>query len=86
MNAGFARDSRPIDDECDCYTCRTFTLAYLRHLIVAKEMLASTLISIHNVRFLVHLMERSREAILNQQFEAFASSYLHRYLYSKEKK
>lgn len=86
MNAGFARDPRPIDDECDCYTCRTFTLAYLRHLIVAKEMLASTLISIHNVRFLVNLMERSREAILNQQFETFASSYLHRYLYSKEQK
>lgn len=86
MNAGFARDSRPIDDECDCYTCRSFTLAYLRHLIVAKEMLASTLISIHNVRFLVHLMERSREAILKQQFETFASSYLHRYLYSKEQK
>ena len=66
MNAGFAQDPSPIDAECDCYTCRTFTLAYLRHLIVAKEMLASTLISIHNVRFFIHLMERSREAILNK--------------------
>jgi queuine tRNA-ribosyltransferase len=84
MNAGFARDPSPIDDECDCYTCRTFTRAYIRHLIVAKEMLSSTLISIHNVRFLIHLMESSREAILNKQFETFVSSYLHRYLYSKE--
>jgi queuine tRNA-ribosyltransferase len=84
MNAGFARDPSPIDDECDCYTCRTFTRAYIRHLIVAKEMLASTLISIHNVRFLIHLMESSHEAILNKQFETFVSSYLHRYLYSKE--
>ena len=86
MNAGFARDPGPIDDECDCYTCRTFTQAYIRHLIVAKEMLASTLISIHNVRFLIHMMESSREAILNQQFVAFATSFLHRYLYSKEQK
>jgi queuine tRNA-ribosyltransferase len=86
MNAGFARDTGPIDDECDCYTCRTFTRAYLRHLIVAKEMLASTLISIHNVRFLISLMERSREAILNRQFETFATAYLQRYLYSKEQK
>jgi queuine tRNA-ribosyltransferase len=86
MNAGFARDQGPIDDECDCYTCRTFTRAYIRHLIVAKEMLASTLISIHNVRFLIQIMESSREAILNKQFETFVSSYLHRYLYSKEQK
>lgn len=86
MNAGFARNPGPIDDECDCYTCRTFTRAYIRHLIVAKEMLASTLISIHNVRFLIHLMENSREAILNQQFETFAAAFLNRYLYSKEQK
>jgi queuine tRNA-ribosyltransferase len=86
MNAGFARDPGPIDAECDCYTCQTFTKAYLRHLIVAKEMLASTLISIHNVRFLVHLMESSREAILNKEFETYASNYLNRYLYSKEQK
>jgi len=86
MNAGFARNPEPIDDECDCYTCRTFTRAYIRHLIVAKEMLASTLISIHNVRFLIHLMENSREAILNQQFETFAYAFLNRYLYSKEQK
>jgi queuine tRNA-ribosyltransferase len=86
MNAGFARNPGPIDDECDCYTCRTFTRAYIRHVIVAKEMIASTLISIHNVRFLIHLMEKSREAILNQQFETFASAFLNRYLYSKEQK
>lgn len=84
MNAGFTHDPNPIDAECDCYTCRTFTCAYLRHLIVAKEMLASTLISIHNVRFLVRLMEQTREAILNQQLTQFADSFLQSYLHSKE--
>jgi queuine tRNA-ribosyltransferase len=84
MNAGFSHDQNPIDDECDCYTCRTFTRAYLRHLIVAKEMLASTLLSIHNVRFLVSLMERSRKAILEQQFGSFAASFLQKYTTTKE--
>jgi queuine tRNA-ribosyltransferase len=86
LNAGFAHDPNPIDAECDCYTCRTFSKAYIRHLIVAKEMLASTLISIHNVRFLIQLMERAREAILKCEFEAFAAAYLARYLNSEEKK
>jgi queuine tRNA-ribosyltransferase len=60
MNATFARDPRPIDESCDCYTCRTFTRAYIRHLIVAKELLAGTLISIHNLRALIRLMEEIR--------------------------
>ncbi len=63
MNASYARDPRPIDENCDCYTCRTFTRAYLRHLIVAKELLAGTLISIHNLRALIRLMEEIRAAI-----------------------
>ena len=49
LNAIFAQDERPIDSECTCYTCQNFSRAYLRHLIVAKEMLASTLLSIHNI-------------------------------------
>src|SRR5689334_22413726 len=60
MNATFARDARPIDETCDCYTCKTFTRAYIRHLIVAKELLAGTLMSIHNLRALIRLMEQIR--------------------------
>lgn len=76
MNAGFARDRQPIEPGCECSTCRTFTRAYIRHLLVAKEMLAATLISIHNIQFLVTLMNQSHQAILAGQFTAFASEFL----------
>jgi len=70
MNASFARDEHPIDESCDCYTCRTFARAYLRHLIVAKELLAGTLISIHNLRALIRLMESIRGYIADGSFES----------------
>lgn len=70
MNAGFARDERPIDETCDCYACRTFTRAYIRHLIVARELLAGTLISIHNLRALIRLMELIRSYIAAGTFQA----------------
>jgi queuine tRNA-ribosyltransferase len=70
MNATFALDERPIDETCDCYACRTFTRAYIRHLIVAKELLAGTLISIHNLRALIRLMEQIRVYIADGTFEA----------------
>jgi queuine tRNA-ribosyltransferase len=70
MNATFRRDTRPIDESCDCYTCRTFTRAYLRHLIVAKELLAGTLISIHNLRALIRLVDDIRVSIQNGAFES----------------
>ena len=70
MNAAFARDERPINEACDCYTCKTFTRAYIRHLIVAKELLAGTLISIHNLRALIRLMEQIRGYIADGSFES----------------
>jgi queuine tRNA-ribosyltransferase len=70
MNASFARDERPIDETCDCYTCKTFTRAYIRHLIVAKELLAGTLLSIHNLRALIRLMEQIRIYIADGSFES----------------
>jgi len=76
MNASFARDERPIDEVCDCYACQTFTRAYIRHLIVAKELLASTLISIHNLRALIRLMEEIRLLISQGVFEERASGLL----------
>jgi queuine tRNA-ribosyltransferase len=69
MNATFARDTRPIDESCDCYTCQTFTRAYLRHLIVAKELLAGTLLSIHNLHALVQLVKDLRAMIVAGTFE-----------------
>jgi queuine tRNA-ribosyltransferase len=69
MNAAFARDERPLDAGCDCYTCKTFTRAYIRHLIVAKELLAGTLLSIHNLRALIKLMEQIRAYIADGTFE-----------------
>jgi queuine tRNA-ribosyltransferase len=69
MNASSARDERPIDETCDCYTCQNFTRAYLRHLIVAKELLAGTLLSIHNLRALIRLVEDIRGHIADGTFE-----------------
>ncbi|MCL5429788.1 MAG: tRNA guanosine(34) transglycosylase Tgt [Chloroflexi bacterium] len=70
-NAEFAKDQHPIDEGCACYTCRYFSRAYLRHLIQAKEMLAATLLSIHNLHTLVQLAQDLRSAILRNEFEAF---------------
>jgi len=70
MNAAFARDPRPIDETCDCYTCKTFTRAYIRHLIAARELLAGTLISIHNLRALIRLVEQIRIHIADGSFES----------------
>ena len=79
MNSSFARDERPIDEECNCYTCRTFTRAYIRHLIVAKELLAGTLLSIHNLRALIRLMEEIRGYISDGTFEERAPDLLARW-------
>ena len=70
-NARFAKDHTPLEKECDCYTCQNFTSAYLHHLFDAKEMLAATLASIHNLRFLIRLVDGAREAILNETFEEY---------------
>ncbi len=78
MNAGFARDPNPIDDQCACYTCRQFSRAYLRHLIVAREILAGTLLSIHNLFTLVNLAKEIRQAISVGIFDQFAADYLSR--------
>jgi queuine tRNA-ribosyltransferase len=78
VNAGYARDPLPIDELCDCYTCQNYSRAYLRHLIQAKEILAATLLSIHNLRTLVRLMEEIRQAILEGRYEAFVTEYFRR--------
>jgi queuine tRNA-ribosyltransferase len=75
-NAPFAHDPNPIDDNCACYTCQNFSRAYLRHLIIAKEMLSATLLSIHNLHTLIQLTKDMRSAILVGKFDAFAKPWL----------
>lgn len=79
MNAVHSHDPRPIEEGCRCYTCQNFTRAYLRHLIVAKEMLAATLISIHNLYVLLQIARDSRAAILDGTFDSFAGAFLENY-------
>ena len=76
MNATFARDTHPIDEMCDCYTCQTFTRAYIRHLIIAKELLAGTLLSIHNLRALIRLVTEIRSTIMDGTFESRVGGWL----------
>lgn len=76
MNATYAQDEAPIDDQCECYTCRTFTRAYLRHLISAKEILAGTLLSIHNLHTLIQLADDLRQAVLEGRLGSFADEFL----------
>ena len=71
-NARFKSDDRPIDENCDCYTCKNYSRAYLRHLFVAGEILAMVLNTIHNIRHYIRLMESIRDAITMGQFSVFA--------------
>jgi queuine tRNA-ribosyltransferase len=62
-NAKYKEDYTPIEDNCDCYTCKHYTKSYIRHLITSDEMLGGTLLSIHNIRFLIKLTEDIRNSI-----------------------
>ena len=77
-NTANARDERPIDETCTCYTCTNFSRAYLRHLIAAREMLAATLISIHNLHTLLQLVHQARQAITVGCYDRFAVDMLAR--------
>ena len=65
----------PLEEDCDCYTCRHFSAAYLWHLFRAKELLGSRLASIHNLRFTLRLMEGMRQAIVEGWFERFRQEF-----------
>lgn len=73
-HARHVADCRPVDDACACYTCRHFSRAYLRHLLMAREPLAVTLNTLHNLTYYQSLMRRMREAIATDTFAAFAES------------
>jgi len=78
-NATFAKDFSPIDKECSCSVCRTYTRAYIRHLANLNEMTGLTLISYHNLYFYIHLMKHIREAIDNDCYESFQKEFLTNY-------
>ncbi|MBQ7245956.1 MAG: tRNA guanosine(34) transglycosylase Tgt [Firmicutes bacterium] len=78
-NAEFERDFGPLDPECDCYACKNYSRAYIRHLFRSKEMLAATLISIHNIRFLERMMEGIRTAIEEDRFIEYKKEFYDRF-------
>ena len=75
-NAQYRDDDSPLDGTCDCYTCRNYSRAYLRHLFMAKEILAMVLNTIHNVRYFMRLMDRIRAAIRDGKYKEFENSFL----------
>ena len=78
-NAEYAHDFRPIEEDCDCYACRNYSRAYIRHLFKAGEILALRLNSIHNIYFLTHMMEQMREAIENDALLDWANAFYARH-------
>ncbi len=82
LNMGGARwkeDDAPLDADCDCETCRTFSRAYIRHLFQAGELLGLRLLALHNVRYLIRLVARARAAIAERYFTAWSGAWLQRY-------
>ena len=83
-NNTYAEDFRALDEECDCYTCKNYTRAYIRHLVKANEILGVRLLSLHNLRFLTKLMERVREEIENDNLLNFRNEFYKKYGYEEE--
>ncbi|MDQ5952847.1 MAG: queuine tRNA-ribosyltransferase [Patescibacteria group bacterium] len=78
-NSKFREDFTPIEEGCNCYTCKNYTKAYLAHLFHAKEILANTLASVHNVYFIVNFVKEIREAMLEDRFSEFKENFLKNY-------
>ncbi|MBI5139692.1 tRNA guanosine(34) transglycosylase Tgt [Candidatus Nomurabacteria bacterium] len=79
MNAKYKNDFTPIEKDCDCYTCKNYTSAYLAHLFHGKEMLSATLASIHNLYFIINLVKRIRQSILDDTFFDYKDEFLGKY-------
>ncbi|MBE7086780.1 MAG: tRNA guanosine(34) transglycosylase Tgt [Clostridiales bacterium] len=74
-NGAYKEDFTPLDDECDCYACKNYTKAYLRHMINVGEMMGGMMLSLHNITYLNKLMHDAREAILQDSFTEFANEF-----------
>lgn len=75
-NARFTEDFTPLEQDCDCYACKNYTKVYIHHLMKCDETFGATLLSIHNIRFLIHLCEKMREAIKEDRFDDFRKEFL----------
>lgn len=82
-NATYERDFSPLDDECDCYACKNYTRAYIRHLIKTNEILGIRLLSIHNIKFLTNLMDKVRIEIENDNLGSFREEFYRKYGYEQ---
>lgn len=82
-NAIYQEDFTPLDTECDCYTCRNYTKAYLRHLVKCNEILASRLLTYHNLHFLINLMKNVRQAIMDDRLMDFRNEFFQKFGYEK---
>ena len=82
-NLKYKEDFTPIEDDCDCYACKHYTKAYIRHLITCDEMLGGRLLSIHNIRFLIREVEGIREAIKNDKFKEYKEKFINNYKKAK---
>ena len=78
-NAQYERDWEPLDPECDCYTCRNYSKAYLRHLFKSGEMLSAMLLSNHNLHFLINMMSEIRKAIEEERFLEYKKEFYEKY-------
>ena len=78
-NAKYERDFTPLDPECDCYACRNYSRAYLRHLYKSNEILSSMLLSEHNLRFLVRTMQNIRQALEEDRFTEYKREFYSKY-------
>ncbi len=77
--AKYRYDTRPIDESCKCYTCKTFTRSYIHHLLSKKEVLGQILLTIHNINFMIDFMKKLRRSIMEEKFEKFKESFLKSY-------
>ncbi len=82
-NAIYERDFNPLDDECDCYACRNYTRAYIRHLVKTNEILGIRLLSIHNIKFLTNLMDKVRIEIERDNLGSFRKEFYRKYGYEQ---
>ncbi len=83
-NAKHKEDQRPIEEGCDCYACRTYSRSYIRHLFNSEEILGLGLVSLHNLRFYVRLIQSAREAIAEDKFGSFRAEFIKKYYKKKE--
>ncbi len=74
-NAQFRTKTEPADPDCECYTCRNYSLAYLRHLYMTRELLAYHLNTIHNIHYYLNLIKEIRQAITNDTFQEFKNKF-----------